>query len=117
MGRRPAFGSYPVARFADLETARRDHPVVMLDVRLASEWAESHVRGAVHIPLHELAARMDDVPDGSVWVYCGSGHRAAIAASLLDAAGLAVTAVDDYYPQAAAAGLLLAGPATSGRAA
>ena len=109
--------SYPVARFADLETARRDHLVVVLDVRLASEWAESHVQGAVHVPLHELAARMDEVPDGNVWVYCGSGHRAAIAASLLDAAGVTVTAVDDYYAQAAAAGLPLAAPATSGRAA
>ncbi len=41
-------------------------------------------RGSLHIPLHELAERLDEVPDGEVWVYCGSGYRASIAASMLD---------------------------------
>jgi len=38
------------------------------------------------------------------------GYRASIAASLLQAAGLAVTAVDGDFSRAADAGLALAGP-------
>ena len=76
-------------------------------MRLRGEWAQSHLAGAVHVPLHELPARMGEIPDGEVWVYCGGGHRAAIAASVLDAAGRDVVAVDDSYDRAARAGLPL----------
>jgi hydroxyacylglutathione hydrolase len=44
-----------------------------------------------------------------VWVHCQAGYRAAIAASLLAAAGHQVTLVDDDYAHAAAAGLPLTG--------
>ena len=84
--------SYPVAGFADLEAVRHHRPVVMLDVRLALEWADSHVDGAVHIPLHDLLGRLGELPAGEVWVYCRTGHRASIAASILDAAGRTVVA-------------------------
>ena len=99
--------SYPLSRFADLEAARRHRAVVLLDVRLRGEWAQSHVAGAVHVPLHELPARLGEIPDGEIWVYCGGGHRAAIAASVLDAAGRDVVAVDDSYDRAVRAGLPL----------
>ncbi len=99
--------SYPTGRFTDMEAVRRHRAVAVLDVRLTGEWAQSHVDGAVHIPLHELPARLGEIPDGEVWVYCGGGHRAAIAASVLDAAGRDVVAVDDSYDRAARAGLPL----------
>jgi rhodanese-related sulfurtransferase len=54
----------------------------------------------VHIPLHDLDARLDEVPDGEVWVHCASGYRAAIAASLLDRAGVTVVAIDDEWAAA-----------------
>jgi hydroxyacylglutathione hydrolase len=109
--------SYPVARFADLAAVRHHRPVVMLDVRLPLEWAGSHLDGAVHIPLPDLMARLGELPVGEVWVYCRTGHRAAIAASILDAAGRTVVAVDDRYERAAGAGLPLTGPAPAGAAA
>ena len=103
-GGRP-LGSYPVADFADLEAVRRHRGVVILDVRRDSEWDASHITGAVHIPLHQLPARLDEVPGGEVWVHCAAGYRASIAASFLDAAGRTVVAVDDEYDRAARAGL------------
>jgi hydroxyacylglutathione hydrolase len=103
--------SYPLARFTDLAAVRHHRPVVLVDVRLPLEWAASHIDGAAHIPLHELPARLADVGDGEVWVYCRTGHRASIAASILDAAGRQVVAVDDRYDQAREAGLPLAGTA------
>ncbi|MBK1787012.1 MBL fold metallo-hydrolase [Prauserella cavernicola] len=93
----PELRSFPTASFADLAQVRHHRPVVVLDVRRGSEWAEGHLHHAVHIPLHELLERMAEVPDGEVWVHCKSGYRAAIAASLLDAAGRRVVSVNDDY--------------------
>jgi hypothetical protein len=60
---------------------RRDLPPadVVLDVRLGNEWDAAHMDGAVHVPLPEVAARLDDIPAGTVWVHCGSGYRATAA--------------------------------------
>ena len=101
--------SFPIARFADLESVRRHRDVVVLDVRLAGEHAERRLDGALGIPLHELPGRLDEVPDGEVWVHCGAGYRASIAGSLLAARGRTVVVVDDEFDRAASAGLDLVG--------
>ena len=89
--------SYRRATFADLADAG---DVVVLDVRRADEWAESRIDGAVHIPLHELEARLEEVPAGEVWVHYATGYRSSIAASLLDRAGRKVVAIDDEWARA-----------------
>ena len=48
---------------------------------------------------------MNEVPDGEVWVYCGSGYRASIAASVLDHPGRDVVLINDSYGSASEAGL------------
>jgi hydroxyacylglutathione hydrolase len=105
-----ALRSYPVADFAGLEAVRHHRRVVILDVRRDQEWNESHISGAVHIPIHQLAARIGNVPEGEVWVHCEAGYRASVAASFLDAAGRTVVAVDDEYERAVRAGLPVDGP-------
>ncbi|CAL9328583.1 rhodanese-like domain-containing protein [Streptomyces sp. enrichment culture] len=101
--------SFPRARFADLaDVRRRGQDVVVLDVRRDSERATGHIEGSVHIPIHEVHGRLAEVPSGTVWVHCASGMRAAIAASLLDAAGRQVVAVDDGFDAAGEAGLTTA---------
>ncbi|MFF5158389.1 rhodanese-like domain-containing protein [Streptomyces sp. NPDC000348] len=98
--------SFPRARFAGLaEVRERGEEVVVLDVRRGSERSAGHVVGSVHIPIHELHGRLAEVPSGTVWVHCAGGMRAAIAASLLDAAGRDVVAVDDGFDAAGEAGL------------
>jgi rhodanese-related sulfurtransferase len=79
--------------------------VQVLDARRNDERANGFVRGSQHIPLHELADRLDEVPQGEVWVYCGSGYRASIAASVLDRPGRSVVLVNDSYESAGKAGL------------
>ncbi|MGW0645766.1 MBL fold metallo-hydrolase [Streptomyces sp. S063] len=101
-GERPA--SFPRATFARL-AAERTEETVVLDVRRDSERAEGWIEGSVHIPVHEVHRRLGEVPDGTVWVHCAGGMRAGIAASLLDAAGRQVVAVDDGFDAAAEAGL------------
>ncbi|GAA3804742.1 rhodanese-like domain-containing protein [Streptomyces phyllanthi] len=106
--------SFPRATFADLAAARgRGQDVVVVDVRRDGERAGGWIDGSVHLPVHQLRRRLDEVPDGTVWVHCAGGMRAAIAASLLDAAGRDVVAVDDGYAAAAEAGLPLVAPARS----
>ncbi|MEV2196284.1 MBL fold metallo-hydrolase [Streptomyces phaeochromogenes] len=99
------------ATFADLaELADRAgrYPgdgLVVLDVRRSSERAGGFIEGSVHIPVHTLHRRLDEIPAGEVWVHCAGGMRAAIAASLLDAAGREVVAVDDAFTAAEKSGL------------
>jgi hydroxyacylglutathione hydrolase len=100
--------SFPRARFADLAHVRqRGDAVVVLDVRRDSERGGGFIEGSVHIPVHELHGRTGEVPEGMVWVHCAGGMRAAIAASLLDAAGRDVVAIDEGFDAATEAGLPL----------
>lgn len=95
--------TYRTATFADLAAGMVDtskRPVAVLDVRRDDEWADGRIETAVHIPLPDLEHRLDDVPDGEVWVHCASGYRASIAASLLDRAGRTVIAIDDTWESA-----------------
>ena len=87
--------------------AQRPAGDVVLDVRRDDEYAGSHVEGAVGIPLHELLTRIDEVPEGRLWVHCGSGYRAGVASSLLQRAGRDVVHVDSMFDDAAPAGVPL----------
>jgi rhodanese-related sulfurtransferase len=66
------------------------HPEVQLvDVREDDEFRSVHVPGALHIPLGEVPARIDDVPtDGTVYVICARGGRSAKAVEHLRANGI-----------------------------
>jgi hydroxyacylglutathione hydrolase len=89
--------SYPVRDFAALAAALRNGGAVVLDTRRDDERAAGGVRGSLHVPIHELPARLDEIPDGEVWVYCGSGYRASVAASVLARTGRRPVVVDGGY--------------------
>lgn len=72
---------------------------VVVDVRRPDEWCAGHLTGARNIPVHELPHRLDEVPQGEVWVHCEAGYRAEIAAGLLDRGGYDVVLVDDDLSQ------------------
>ncbi|OMH27703.1 MBL fold metallo-hydrolase [Tersicoccus phoenicis] len=99
--------SYPRVDWQGLISQRPAHDAI-LDVRRDEEYAASHLEGAVHIPLHELVDRMGEVPEGRVWVHCGSGYRAGVAASLLQRAGKDPVHIDAAFADAKAAGLPMA---------
>jgi hydroxyacylglutathione hydrolase len=91
-------GSYPVTDFVGLAAQLTAHEdTVVLDARRDDERADGGVRGSIHIPSHELPGRMDEIPAGEVWIYCGSGYRASIAASMLARAGRHPVLVDGGY--------------------
>jgi glyoxylase-like metal-dependent hydrolase (beta-lactamase superfamily II)/rhodanese-related sulfurtransferase len=66
-----------------------DSGAVVVDVRESGEFAEGHVRGAIHVPLGQISARAGELPRGVPLVaYCGHGERASSAVSLLEHASL-----------------------------
>jgi hydroxyacylglutathione hydrolase len=60
----------------------------ILDVRSAEEVEAQEIPGAHHIHLKEFPGRMAEVPaDRTVQIFCGSGVRSMVVASLLRRAG------------------------------
>ncbi|PEX84479.1 Zn-dependent hydrolase [Bacillus cereus] len=63
--------------------------VRVLDVRSKKEWEEGHLHDAIHITLGNLFEKLDDVPkDCPIVLQCRTGLRSAIAASILQRAGI-----------------------------
>ncbi|MFN2183137.1 MAG: MBL fold metallo-hydrolase [Anaerolineae bacterium] len=70
------------------ERLDRGQEAWILDVRSGAELEQTRIAGAHHIHITQLPGRMDEVPtDLPVYVFCGSGLRSTIAASLLRIAG------------------------------
>jgi rhodanese-related sulfurtransferase len=61
--------------------------LTVLDVREPLEWEYGHIDGAVHIPLTELIARVQEVPTGRTLVVCKVGGRSAQAVAYLNEHG------------------------------
>lgn len=92
----------------------------VLDVRQPAEWAEGILAGSRTIFVGDLPSRVGEVPnDRETWVVCRTGHRAAIAASILEAAGVPVRlvaegGVPDLLAEAAPRGALGGSPGERG---
>lgn len=106
---RTAVASYPRTDWSGLLRDRPEDESI-LDVRRIDEYRGSSIPGAVNIPLHELLNRMDEVPAGRLWVHCGSGYRASVAASLLQRAGRDVVHIDAMLGEAESNGVTLTKP-------
>ncbi|HZD02361.1 MAG TPA: MBL fold metallo-hydrolase [Actinomycetes bacterium] len=66
----------------------------VLDVRQELEWQWGGIPDSERVFLADLPARLDRLSRDEVhWVVCSNGHRASIAASLLDRAGVPVRLV------------------------
>ena len=80
----------PTVAVADLPA---DAP--MLDVREADEWDAGHAPTAQHLPMSELVARIDELPDDDpLYVVCRSGNRSARVVAYLAAQGYPAVNVD-----------------------
>lgn len=80
----------------DLETFARAHSAgaTVLDVRNPDEYRSAHVPGAVLIPLPELGARQDEIPEAEpLYVICAVGGRSLTATRALVGAGYRAVSV------------------------
>lgn len=87
----------PIDLVIDIETDELamdipfDDHLVVVDVRKQVEFADGHVKDAVNIPLGDMndPASMANIEDSdNLYLYCGSGFRSMIAASLLKRQGI-----------------------------
>jgi hydroxyacylglutathione hydrolase len=87
---RGALQTIPQIEAAEVRAGASDSHLALLDVRSPSEWAAGHLPGSSNIPVADLQQRLAEIPrDRPLVVHCHSGSRAAIAASLLRARGMA----------------------------
>lgn len=75
--------------------------VTILDSREVQEWAQGHLPGAVLMPVGQIPHHAPTLPpDAPVAVHCAHGYRSAVAASLLERAGIPhVLHVTDGYEE------------------
>ena len=72
----------------DARSAAARTDALLVDVRERSEWDAGHAPGAMHIPYEEMRERTHELPlDRRIVVYCESGIRSSLAASILEAQG------------------------------
>jgi hydroxyacylglutathione hydrolase len=75
----------PVQHLRPLLASR---PLQLLDVRTPGEWDAGHLPDARYLFLGDLPTKLEDLNrDEPVIVYCASGYRSSLAASLLQANG------------------------------
>ena len=76
----------PQVSVQELRKHAADYQIV--DVRAPDEWKKGHIPKARHLFLPELRERLDELKkDAPIAVYCDSGYRAALGASLLQQSG------------------------------
>ncbi len=66
---------------------------IFLDVRTGAERAQGSIRGSIHIPLHELSRRINELRphmNREIICYCQSGSRSIAASSILQRHGYTV---------------------------
>jgi hydroxyacylglutathione hydrolase len=89
----------------------------LFDVRTPREWDEGHLPGTGYLFLGDLPEKLRDLnPDKPVVVYCASGYRSSLAASLFQASGFRnVRNVPGSYNAWKAAGYPVVKPANTNR--
>ncbi|MBP6311616.1 MAG: rhodanese-like domain-containing protein [Flavobacteriales bacterium] len=82
---RTLFGMGPKVDYKELVS----NGATILDVRSKAEFASGHVKGAINIPLDQLAGQMKKLPKGKpVVACCLSGARSGRAVDMLKAEGI-----------------------------
>ena len=85
--------------FPDVLVTAMPDDAVVLDIREQDEWDRGHAPGALHIPMSELPARVDELApflerDETVVVTCRSGGRVARTLPWLEQQGYDVANLD-----------------------
>jgi rhodanese-related sulfurtransferase len=62
--------------------------ILLLDVREPDERETAHIEPSLHIPMNEVASRLDEIPkDREIVVYCHGGSRSMMVAGYLSHKG------------------------------
>ncbi|GAA1965998.1 hypothetical protein GCM10009738_47340 [Kitasatospora viridis] len=94
---RPEPGQETPSMFQQIPTAPVETvpaEAVLIDVREQDEWDAGHAAGALHIPMSQFTARLDELPDAPLYVVCRVGGRSAQVVQYLVANGREAFNVD-----------------------
>jgi len=87
-----------VVKFEDVENISSNELVV--DVRKASEFEESHIDGAVNFAHTRLLPNKENIPaDKKLYLHCMTGGRSAVASAFLKRNGFDVALIDDNFEE------------------
>jgi rhodanese-related sulfurtransferase len=78
------------------ERIQTNRGVLLLDVRTEKEWRQGRIKGAHHIPLHELTRRsseLDKHKNREIICYCQTGNRSISAALRLKRLGFSTASM------------------------
>ena len=85
----------PSIKAAEVPDPQSDS-VLLLDVREDDEWQQGRAPGAVHIPMGDVPARVDELDlDATLYVVCRQGGRSAAVTEYLRSIGIEATNVKD----------------------
>lgn len=81
--------------FPDFQPAEALQQGEIIDVRTTAEFQRGHLDGARSFPYTRLKTRLDELPKNRrLFIHCGTGKRASLAASFLRSAGFDAVHID-----------------------
>ena len=94
-------GSTRTVTFAEIPAVISNADMTVLDVRRNGEREASHIVPSLHIPLHELQARIEELPKGGeIWVHCAGAYRAAASLGIIENSGRTPVLINEPYTAA-----------------
>lgn len=74
----------------NLKEIIKEKNATIIDVRNEAELAEGFFPGAIHIPVHEIPGRIEEIKkmQAPLVLYCRSGGRSSMAIMMLQASGV-----------------------------
>lgn len=74
---------------AEAKDLYEEDDTTVVDVRRPDEYAEGHVKGALHIPVDDILARFAELPEtGRLLFICAQGIRSGLACEMAAAMGI-----------------------------
>ncbi len=81
--------------FPDFQPDKALEQGAIIDVRTSAEFQSGHLEGALSFPYTRLKTRLNDLPRNKrLFIHCGSGKRASLAASFLRSTGFDAVHID-----------------------
>jgi hydroxyacylglutathione hydrolase len=81
--------------FPDFQPEKARQEGAIIDVRTSAEFQRGHLEGALSFPYTRLKTRLDELPKNKrLFIHCGSGRRASLAASFLRSTGFDAVHID-----------------------
>jgi hydroxyacylglutathione hydrolase len=81
--------------FPDFRPDKALEEGAIIDVRTSAEFQRGHLEGALSFPYTRLKTRLDELPKNKrLFIHCGSGRRASLAASFLRSTGFDAVHID-----------------------